>query len=240
MYAPTLPELSRDHISCNGSSPLKTPCFNRWILKARTVAPCSSLTIDDNFKNSLKIRPSIIVYQLLSDISPDEEAIFEKALEKIKSPEVTHNFEDKDQKKRYTELVEGIPSWQKSEISKIQRLITEIKSIDNYSPIIVLFNCFWQTSKSLQESFMYPMIVTYGHSLNMDVVMNLAQIYEKRQEEKLSELIKNKIQSLKKRDPRKYGRLNESDFKEKKYFIKKSNTLSFGSMKNTILLTLLT
>ncbi|MAF77046.1 MAG: hypothetical protein CME60_02710 [Halobacteriovoraceae bacterium] len=195
---------------------------------------------DDNFKNSLKIRPSIIVYQLLSDISPDEEAIFEKALEKIKSPEVTHNFEDKDQKKRYTELVEGIPSWQKSEISKIQRLITEIKSIDNYSPIIVLFNCFWQTSKSLQESFMYPMIVTYGHSLNMDVVMNLAQIYEKRQEEKLSELIKNKIQSLKKRDPRKYGRLNESDFKEKKYFIKKSNTLSFGSMKNTILLTLLT
>lgn len=87
---------------------------------------------------------------------------------------------------------------------------------------------------------MYPMIVTYGDSLNMDVVVNLADIYEKRQDEKLSELIKNKITQLKKSDPRKYGRLNESDFREKKYFIKKSNKLSYGSIKNKILLSLLT
>ncbi len=197
-------------------------------------------TFEDNFRNVLKIRPSIIVYQLISQVGPDEEELFEKAIEKVKKPEVNHEFEDVKDKKRYTFFVENIPSWQKSEMAKMGSLITEIKNQDNYSPIIVLFNCFWQTSKSLQESYMYPMIVTYGHSLNMDVVINLADIYEKRQDEKLTELIKTKILQLKKKDPRKYGRLNESDFREKKYFIKKSNVLSYGSIKNKILLTLLT
>ena len=195
---------------------------------------------EDNFRNVLKIRPSIIVYQLISQVGPDEEELFEKAIEKVKKPEVNHEFEDVKDKKRYTFFVENIPSWQKSEMAKMGSLITEIKKQDNYSPIIVLFNCFWQTSKSLQESYMYPMIVTYGHSLNMDVVINLADIYEKRQDEKLTELIKTKILQLKKKDPRKYGRLNEADFREKKYFIKKSNILSYGSIKNKILLTLLT
>ncbi len=197
-------------------------------------------SFEENFKNVLKIRPSIIVYQLLSDIGADEEALFEKVLDKIKHPEVKHDFSDTATKKRYTELVENLPARQKIEISNISRLVNEIKAQQNYSPIIVLFNCFWQTSKSLQESFMYPMIVTYGHSLNLDVVTNLASIYEKRQEEKLHELIKTKIQQLKQKDPRKYGRLNESDFKEKKYFIKKSNVLSYGSIKSKIMLTLLT
>lgn len=197
-------------------------------------------SFDDNFKNVLKIRPSIIVLQLLSEVTPNEDQILEKVLEKIKDDEIKHEFAEDWEKKRYTELVEKIPELQKEEISNVGKLVSAIKAQQDYSPIIVLFNCFWQTSKSLQESFMYPMIVTYGDTLNMEVVVNLADIYEKREDEKLSELIKNKILQLKKRDPKKYGRLNESDFKEKKYFIKKSNALSYGSIKNKILLTLMT
>ncbi len=197
-------------------------------------------SFEENFKNILKIRPSIIVLQLLSEVAPSEDELFEKVREKVKKDETNHEFPSNDEKKRYTYLVENLPSMQKSEVSKVGKLIAAIKEQENYSPIVVLFNCFWQTSKSLQESFMYPMIVTYGDSLNLDVVINLADIYEKRQDEKLSELISNKIANLKKSDPRKYGRLNESDFKEKKYFIKKSNKLSYGSIKNKVLLTLLT
>ncbi len=143
-------------------------------------------SFEENYRNILKIRPSIIVLQLLSEVAPAEDALFEKALEKIKHSEVQHEFTSNEEKKRYTYFVENIPAWQKTEISSVGQLVSEIKKQDNYSPIIVLFNCFWHTSKSLQESFMYPMIVTYGHSLNMDVVVNLADIYEKRQEEKLN------------------------------------------------------
>lgn len=197
-------------------------------------------SFDKDFKNILKIRPSIIVVQFLSEISPQEDELFQKVLEKIKDPEIIHKFDEKEEEKRYSELVEKVPILQKEEMANTGNLITTIKAQQDYSPILVLFNSFWQSSKSLQQSFMYPMIVTYGDSLNMDVVVNLAEVYEKRQDEKLSELIKKKVLQLKKRDPRKYGRLNESDFKEKKYFIKKSNILSYGSIQNKILMIRLT
>jgi len=191
----------------------------------------------DDFKKLKKLRPAIISYQMMGDIGPQEkqEELFEKALSCLKKETPASEVcEDKKDEKKLQEMIEVIPEREKEEMNFLSNFIKCVKEMDNYGPIIVLFRCYFQTSKSLQETFQYPMLVTNAKSLSLDVILDLAGIYEKRQNEKLEVLIKDKVTKLKEKDPQKYRKLSENDFKEKKYFIRKKNPLSYGSISSPI------
>ena len=198
-------------------------------------------TFDNEFSNLQKLRPAIVAYQLMSEYPPEYDEFIEIALERNKAPETNHApLEDADNEKLVELLREELPEKEKSEMSYVSMIIQIVKEMENYSPVIVIFRCYYQNSRALQEFFQYPMLVTNPSTLSLEVILNLAGIYEKKQEEKMAKLIKAKVAQLKMRDPQKYRRLNEADFEEKKYFIKKKNSLSYGALKLPVTLTLLT
>lgn len=184
-----------------------------------------------DFSQLKKMRPAIISYQMMGEYKEEDEELFQKALKFSKEEaSLSELSEDVKEQKVIEEMASNISEREKEEMSFLSRLIKTVKEIDNYGPIITLFRCYFQTSKSLQESFQYPMLVTHSKNLSLDVILDLAGIYEKRQSDKLELLIKEKVQLLRKKDPQKYRKLNEGDFKEKKYFIRKKNPLSYGSI----------
>lgn len=188
-----------------------------------------------------RLRPAIIAYQCVSEYGAEDEEDYAVALNAIKSDDTTaiDNEVDPDRKKKLTAMYDSIPSREKEEMGFISNLIQFVKSRDNYSPIIVFFRCYFQTSKALQESFLYPMLVTHNESISLSVCQNLAMIYETKQNEKMDKLIKAKVAQLKAKDPQKYRRLTESDFEEKKFFIKGKKSLAYGSIKVPVILSLL-
>lgn len=195
--------------------------------------------LDEGFTDLDRQRPVILAYQMMGEYGPDVQEEFQIARERIQAPEGTQHqpHEDAEKEKLIQQMVEDIPSREKEEMSYVSLLIQLVKEMDNYAPIVVIFGCYFQTSKALQESFQYPMLVTHSENLTLQVCLNLAQIYETRQEEKLKKLVQDKVQAMKAQDPQKYRKLTEADFQEKKLFLKKSNPMSFGSIQTHVILT---
>ncbi len=194
--------------------------------------------LDEGFTDLDRQRPVILAYQMMGEYGPDVAEEFALAQERINAPEGTQHqpHEDPDKEKLIQQMVEDIPVREKEEMSYVSLLVQLVKEMDNYAPIVVLFGCYFQSSKALQESFQYPMLVTHAENLTLDVCLNLAKIYETRQEEKLQKLVEDKVKAMKAQDPQKYRRLTATDFKEKKLFVKKSNPLSFGSIQTHVVL----
>ena len=188
----------------------------------------------DGFPEIEKIKPGIIAIQLLDDFPPEEEESLKDIIELRKQgidvfePNPADPQEDDQLKGK---MMEDIPALEKSSLTFLSNLLKTIKTIENYAPILVLFRCYFQSSKALQESYHYPMIVTHDAGISLDVISNLAKIYETKQDEKFEKLIKAKVTLLKQKDPQKYQRLSYQDFIEKRYFIKKRNPLSFCSLR---------
>jgi len=198
--------------------------------------------LDQSFLDLDKLRPAIVAYQVMGEYGPELEEEFQIALKRIKDPEGEGSKQDEDASREeiIAAMVEAIPEREKEEIGYIGILIQLVKEMDNYSPIIVIFRSYFQSSKAFQGSYQYPMLVTHAENLNIDVCLNLAKIYEAKQEEKMDKLIKDKIAAMKAKDPQKYRRLTEADFQEKKFFLNKSNPLSYGSIKLPVVLSTMT
>ena len=95
------------------------------------------------------------------------------------------------------------------------RLVRALKSkYPNEEKFVIAFNCPIP-SKELQQQFQYPHIMTSGEELSVDILLRIAEIYDK----KLTE-ISSKSQIDKK--------------KQKKIFIKKTNPASLGEINISI------
>ena len=128
------------------------------------------------------------------------------------------------------EVVEQLKDRETQSLNTLSNIIQFSKSLDKYNPFIVLFNCTKFTSKSFQESYRYPLLLTNKERLSLELVLNLSTMYEQKQEKKTNELIMSKIQALKKENPTKYARLNMGDFKETRYIFSKKNALAAASI----------
>ena len=105
-------------------------------------------------------------------------------------------------------------------------LIEKIGTIENYAPFIIIFNSTQFTSKAFQDTFKYNLILTNSGKLSFDIIAQMAELYEKKQQEKIDKSINDKILELRKKDPKKYGKLNKSDFVEPRYYVSKTSDLS--------------
>ena len=163
-----------------------------------------------------KLRPDIIAINFLEEIEVNEEA----------DESATKNESQK--------------SASSSANSKVMNIVRKVKSIDSYTPFIILFNCPNLTSKALQDTYEYPLTIAYNLPMKMDEIIKMANLFETKQNAKKEKFIQDKIVALRKEDPVKNGKLNKSDFEELRYYIRKSNSLSFASIKRDVKLVTMT
>ncbi len=152
-----------------------------------------------------------------------------------------------DEKKTQMDLLEYekereelVNSLEDESIAVLGRVFKKISSLSDYSPIVTIFGCESYTSKAFQESFKYPLIITHKHSFNLDMVIEMAELFERKQKEKFKKNTEAKILELRSQDPIKNGRLSLADFIEKRFYISKSSDLSFASYSRPVTLETLT
>lgn len=133
-----------------------------------------------------------------------------------------------------------VTSLEDEAIKNLSLIFKKINSIEGYTPFIIIFGCTNYTSKSFQETFKYPLVITHGHDFKLEVVTDMAQLYQTKKNEKFEKDTKAKIAELRAKEPLKHSRLNVSDFKEKRYYISKSSELSFAYYSRPIILDSLT
>jgi hypothetical protein len=194
-----------------------------------------------NYQELESIKPGIIAIQMVSQFSPDQEYLLDKAIEvqqKMKGGGEAEGFlENSDEDKAVLQILEDISAAEKESLKLLHGLITKIRSMQNYSPIVLLFRCYFQTSEALQQSYLYPMIMVQKESMSLDVIKKMAVAVEKKQTEKYEMILKQKVGQLKKKDPQKYRNLSTFDLKEKQFFISKNVPLGHGSYKLKIIIT---
>lgn len=124
--------------------------------------------------------------------------------------------------------------------SKVMNIIKKVKGIESYTPFVILFNCPNLTSKALQDSYEYPLTIAYTLPMKMEEIIKMANLFETKQTSKKAKFIDERIIALRKEDPVKNGKLNKSDFEETRYYIRKSNSLSYASIKRDVKLVTMT
>lgn len=121
-------------------------------------------------------------------------------------------------------------------VQNLAEVFKKITTISGYTPIVIIFGCENYTSKAFQESFKYPLVMTHKHNFKLAEVTEMAKLFENKQKEKFEKATLAKIAELKKMDPIKNGRLNLSDFVERRYHISKNSELSFASFARPAIL----
>lgn len=178
-----------------------------FVVRLETVA-------SENFEKISRFRPDIIAIRF---INPDKFLL---------TPElsVAEGEELEKQKSDATKEAMGL----------LSDMVKNVMAIENYSPFIIVFNCKNYSSSSLQDSFQYPLIMTNTGEIHFKAILDMATLLEAKKEKSRVTLIDKKIASLRKKDPKKYGRLTPSDFEELRFYPSKRNKLSYINLQYPI------
>ena len=131
-------------------------------------------------------------------------------------------------------LGEELKNIETDSLNQIGSLIKRVKSTESYTPFIIIFNCKNYSSNALQDTYEYPLIMCHDGEMDLNFILKMAELFERKQEEKFAKKVEEKILKLRKEDPKKHGRLTRADFEEKRYFISKTDDLSFVSSRSDI------
>ena len=173
--------------------------------------------LSENFKEIETFRPSIIAFQYMNMIVHDER---EKG-------------RDED------EIIEAAMAQIAPMNENIQKCMDKVKSIGHYTPMFVVFNFLDIEEefglernpdfKELIISFDYPLCLTRQETMTAEGLLKIAEIYEKKRKEGREKELKEKIATLKKKDPKRYGRLTLADLDQLRYYISRESPLSYAS-----------
>jgi hypothetical protein len=162
-----------------------------------------------------QIRPNIIAIQFMGESLLKKEAAV---------PDVVLSEEEQ----RTAELVEEKKA-EEADMAQISRIVEKIKGMEDYQPFVIVFNSYKHTSKSLQDGYQYPLVMAHKGNMEMSIVLHMSQLFEAKQKKAYELKIKEKVEALKKKDPNKYRKMTQDNFKEKRYYVSKKNPLSFVS-----------
>ncbi|MBI2520900.1 MAG: hypothetical protein HYV97_10800 [Bdellovibrio sp.] len=231
-------DLSAKHLKASHESELARikKKFKQWILsnvddtaqkKTKILAIDRTLSILKKAEKPLDKYPYAIRFQ--SALSPEL-----SELDIIRPNLIAYHLEEfidtdplmsEEEKQRHKDL-------ENESLNMLSQIFNTIKGMDKYNPFVVVFNCTKYTSKSFQESYKYSLILTNREPITLETVLEMADLYEEKQNVKTNQLILNKIAVLKKENMTKYGRLTVNDFKEQRYFIKKENPISHAYVRH--------
>jgi hypothetical protein len=200
--------------------------------------------LDEELSEIESVRPIFIAYQMFSMISKEDHLIFRKALDEVRLPEEERSARNTMAKTReeklFNMLLDTLPDIIKSELNFIGNLIKKIKSITNFKPVVLLYNSYFADAKGLQDSYQYELITTKKEPMELASIVKIADTLEKKRKDKQRKIIENKISVLKKTNPQKFRSLTVSDFNERRFYIKKMNALSFGTVEIDVTITAMT
>ncbi len=178
--------------------------------------------LKDDFSEIELIRPSII------GIRPDVDFDIPKDVQQL-----VFDVEESEEEKGQEEEQEMSPE-EVEELEKFSKLIEKIKTLENYKPVILFFRAASLDSKALQETYSYPLIACYGGEPNLNLLNGVIEAKEKKRRQKKDDLIKAKVNELKKRFPLKYRGLRVNDFVRPHCFLDRKDVMSLCSLKSEI------
>lgn len=123
---------------------------------------------------------------------------------------------------------------------QIEYIVKKIKSIGGHTPFILIFRCSNYSSKAFQDTFEYQLLITNPDDVDINIILKMSTIFETKQKQKIEKDINDRILTLRKKDPVKYGRLTKASLIEQNFFLKKSDNMSFASLKREITITAMT
>lgn len=183
-----------------------------------------------NFGSELpRFQPNIIVYRIddLKDIkqqlkTEEEEAQAEKKF-------------TKDEQDEFDQKVKDVLGNVNDQFN-FQRLVSEIKKIEDYEPFIIIFGDKERNSKTWQQNLGYKKIIALSNELDLKFILNIAQKFQLTYQQQEQALLNKKIEALKQKNPAKFGRLKPADLKEKKVFFKKSDKRSWAFYSHSVII----
>jgi len=113
-----------------------------------------------------------------------------------------------------------------NDVELVTEIIKKMKTLTSYEPAVVLFNSAKYSSKACQDNFKYNFVMSNSGKLNLDLIADFAEMYEKKKTNAFNKAVDAKIQLLKKKEPGKYRKLSMADFIETKYFLRHDNPCS--------------
>ncbi len=171
--------------------------------------------LKDQVPEIRKVRPSIIAIQYLT---------------------VNLSALSEEEQEKHRERVEEETAHSESQLAMIYDYI---KSATGYHPLVIIFNCPGKDSKEIQAQFQYPLTLVKPGVMDMDVLVQLSESFEKNEKDRNEKKINEKIKALKAKDPLKYRALTPASFEQPKFYISKSHEMSFISTSyDVVLLTL--
>jgi hypothetical protein len=175
--------------------------------------------LSENLEEISRFRPDIIAFQFNNPFS-------------MEMDDESDDFDEYDDDYDNEEDEESI--------EQLKAILKKIKGIKDYKPFLILFNNMKYSSKAIQDSFKYPLVLSHAEAMKMGVVMDMALLYEQKREKKRQETLKAKVALLKKKDPKRFRNLSIDDFKNRNYYLKGSNKLSHASYAYPIEITSMT
>ena len=142
--------------------------------------------LNEEPREVMKIVPNIAIQYLPKN--PFNDPIPEEG-EELVVPEI----DEAEQKKRD----QFHDEYSKRFSERMTMLTATIKKTVDYRPFIVIFNCSQYTSKSFQETFKYPLFLVHQEPISLSTILNLADIFERKQQDTYEKKIKEKILKLK-------------------------------------------
>lgn len=193
--------------------------------------------LSDTYREILQVMPGIIAIEMFSHIELDQLEAFKAAVETLNEKKDDLPAEGKTpEEQAKIDMIKALPGEESDELSQIGELIKFIKGVEGYNPFLLIYNCPFKTTKALQESFQYPLIMLHKDSISINSVLGITTVYEKKQTEKYNAKMAQKVQELKKSDPQKYRTLTVDSFTELRYYVKKTSPQSYCSFKYPIVL----
>lgn len=189
---------------------------------------------DDVMSSVSKIRPLLIAYQMFSSYGPELQDTLLRAVSLFQTPEEDWNLNTiaaDQEEKNFNKIMNELKEYVDKERSLIGNLMEKVKSMTDYNPVIILYGAHFDNAKSLQESYQYTLVTTQVNSINMSSIIKVATSFAKKRKAKFEKLVADKIAVLKKSDPVKFRKLTASSFTEPRYYIKKNNPLSYGTLE---------
>ncbi|WP_127717512.1 hypothetical protein [Halobacteriovorax sp. HLS] len=172
--------------------------------------------LTENIRVLKRIFPHIIAMNFIS----------KSFLDSMKNPDLTEIEKEA--------LSEEFKDRETNSLNQVGRLVKRVRATENYTPFIIVFNCPNYSSKALQDTYEYPLIMCHDGAMDLNFILKMAELFEKKQTEKYNEKVDQKILALRKEDPAKYGRLTRESFEEKRYYVNKSDPLSYVNCRHPI------
>ena len=178
--------------------------------------------LKDDLNEIELIRPSVVAIRPEADFDIPKEA-----------QQLVFDIEESEEGEDLSDEREMTPE-EADALDKLSKLIDKIKSLENYNPIVLFFRAASMDSKALQETYSYPLIACYGGDPHLNLLGGIVDSKEKKRRQKKDDLIKSKVNELKKRFPLKYRSLRFNDFIRPHYFLDRKDVMSLCSLESEI------